>query len=238
MKFISYRQKKIWLKTQKRQNSMLENIEEIRVSDFINSLSGEIDKDIRELKEYAIEHDVPIIRDETKDFIRMILSMKKVENVLEIGTAIGYSTLVIHKLCKDAKIVTIEDYGERIKIAKSNIDKYFDKSKIELIENDAGIYLKENKEREIFDFVFLDAAKGQYINWLNDIKRLMKKDAILIADNIFKDGEILESKFLIKKRDRTIHKRMREFLHTITRDEELNTYIYSIGDGLSVSIKK
>ena len=86
--------------------------------------------------------------------------------------------------------------------------------------------------------MFLDAAKGQYINWLSDIKRVMTSGGILLADNIFKDGEILESKFLIKKRDRTIHKRMRDFLYEIKHDSDLTTYIYNLGDGISVSIKK
>lgn len=217
---------------------MIEYLDEIRVKDFLMSLSSENDDDILKLKEYAKEHDVPIIRDETRDFLRLAIKMKKPENILEIGTAIAYSTLIMHRTCKDASIVTIEDFERRIVAARSNIDKYFDKSKIELIESDAGIYLKENTEKEIFDFVFLDAAKGQYINWLDDIKRLMKRNAILIADNIFKDGEILESKFLIKKRDRTIYKRMREFLNSITNDKDLETYIFDIGDGISVSIKK
>lgn len=217
---------------------MIEYIDEIRVKDFLMSLSSENDDDILKLKEYAKEHDVPIIRDETRDFLRLILGIKKPKSILEIGTAIAYSTLIMHRLCKDANIVTIEDFERRIITAKDNIDKYFDKSKIELVEGDAGVYLKDNKESEKFDFVFLDAAKGQYINWLDDIKRLMKKDAMLIADNIFKDGEILESKFLIKKRDRTIYKRMREFLNSITKDEDLDTYIFDIGDGISVSIKK
>lgn len=217
---------------------MIEYIDEIRVKDFLMSLSSENDDDILKLKEYAKEHDVPIIRDETRDFLRLILGIKKPKSILEIGTAIAYSTLIMHRLCKDANIVTIEDFERRIITAKDNIDKYFDKSKIELVEGDAGVYLKENKESEKFDFVFLDAAKGQYINWLDDIKRLMKKDAMLIADNIFKDGEILESKFLIKKRDRTIYKRMREFLNSITKDKDLDTYIFDIGDGISVSIKK
>lgn len=217
---------------------MIEYIDEIRVKDFLMSLSSENDDDILKLKEYSKEHDVPIIRDETRDFLRLILGIKKPKSILEIGTAIAYSTLIMHRLCKDANIVTIEDFERRIITAKDNIDKYFDKSKIELVEGDAGVYLKENKESEKFDFVFLDAAKGQYINWLDDIKRLMKKDAMLIADNIFKDGEILESKFLIKKRDRTIYKRMREFLNSITKDKDLDTYIFDIGDGISVSIKK
>lgn len=217
---------------------MVEYLDEIRVKDFLMSLSSENDDDILKLKEYAKEHDVPIIRDETRDFLKFTLGMKKPLSILEIGTAIAYSTLIMHRTCKDASIVTIEDFERRIVAARSNIDKYFDKSKIELIESDAGIYLKENTEKEIFDFVFLDAAKGQYINWLDDIKRLMKRNAILIADNIFKDGEILESKFLIKKRDRTIYKRMREFLNSITNDKDLETYIFDIGDGISVSIKK
>ena len=217
---------------------MIENIDEIRVKDFIMSLSSESDDDIIKLKEYAIAHDVPIIRDETRDFLKLILKIKEPKSILEIGTAIAYSTLVMHRNCKSAKIITIEDFGRRIEEAKSNIEKYFEKDKIELVEKDAGVYLKENNDRECFDLVFLDAAKGQYINWINDIKRLMKKGAILIADNIFKDGEIIESKFLIKKRDRTIHKRMRDFLKYITDDNEFNTYIFNIGDGISVSIKK
>ena len=214
------------------------SISETRVSDFIMSLSNEEDDDILRLKKIAIDNEVPIIRDETKEFLRLILEMKKPNHILEIGTAIAYSTLIIHKICKDADIVTIENYDKRIKESKANIEKYFEKNKITLVEKEAGLYLKECANDNYFDFVFLDAAKGQYINWLPDIKRLMNEDAILLSDNIFKDGEILESKFLIKKRDRTIHKRMREFLYEIKHDANLNTFIYNIGDGISVSIKK
>ena len=217
---------------------MIDNIDEIRVSDFILSLSSETDDDILKLKQYARENYVPIIRDETRDFLKLILNLLKPSNILEIGTAIAYSTLIMHKNCPKAQIVTIEDFPRRVKEAKENIIKYFDKERIDLIDKDASIYLKENKETECFDLIFLDAAKGQYINWISDIKRLMKKNAILIADNIFKDGEVIESKFLIKKRDRTIHKRMREFLKFITSDIELDTKIFNIGDGISISIKK
>lgn len=217
---------------------MIDNISEIRVQDFIMSLSDEIDDELIELKEYAKTHDVPIIRDEARDFIRLVLAIKKPKNILEIGTAIAYSALVMHKADSEANIVTVEDFDRRINEAKNNIDKYFDKSKITLIEQDAGVYLKECKNDGFYDFVFLDAAKGQYINWLSDIKRVMTSGGILLADNIFKDGEILESKFLIKKRNRTIHKRMRDFLYEIKHDSDLTTYIYNLGDGISVSIKK
>ena len=217
---------------------MIENIDEIRVADFIESLLANEDNDIFELKEYAKKNDVPIIRDETKQFLRMMLENKKPKRILEIGTAIAYSTLIMHKMCRDAEILTIEDYPPRIEEAKKNIDKFFDKTKITLIEKDASVYLDEVNEKECFDFIFLDAAKGQYINWLAKLKTLLREGGVLIADNIFKDGEILESKFLIKKRDRTIHKRMRDYLHTITNDKELDSYIYNLGDGISVSIKK
>lgn len=216
---------------------MVDSIDTIRISDFIMSLVSENDNDIINLKNQALANNVPIIRDETKQFLRMLLNIYKPNQILEIGTAVAYSTLVMHRTCKDAQIVTVESYKKRIEEAKKNIDTYFDKDKIKLIESDAGEYLKNIKDIE-FDFIFLDAAKGQYINWITDIKRLLHKGSILVSDNIFKDGEVIESKFLIKKRDRTIHKRMREFLNYISKDKDFETYIFNIGDGISVSIKK
>lgn len=216
---------------------MVDSIDTIRISDFIMSLVSETDNDIIDLKNQALANNVPIIRDETKQFLRMLLNIYKPSQILEIGTAVAYSTLVMHRTCKDAQIVTVENYKKRIEEAKKNIDTYFDKDKIKLIESDAGEYLKNIKDIE-FDFIFLDAAKGQYINWITDIKRLLHKGSILVSDNIFKDGEVIESKFLIKKRDRTIHKRMREFLNYISKDKDFETYIFNIGDGISVSIKK
>lgn len=216
---------------------MVDSIDIIRISDFIMSLVSENDNDIINLKKQALANNVPIIRDETKQFLRMLLNIYKPNQILEIGTAVAYSTLVMHRTCKYAQIVTVENYKKRIEEAKKNIDTYFDKDKIKLIESDAGEYLKNIKDIE-FDFIFLDAAKGQYINWITDIKRLLHKGSILVSDNIFKDGEVIESKFLIKKRDRTIHKRMREFLNYISKDKDFETYIFNIGDGISVSIKK
>ena len=217
----------------------MDNFDEIRINDFIMSLYKEEDSDINYLKKYALENDVPIIRDETRDFLRMILAIIKPKNILEIGTAIGYSTLIIHNSCKEANIVTLEDYPKRIETAKNNFEnlKSFKNANINLIEGDAADYLKSEKESNIYDFIFLDAAKGQYINWLPDIFRLLKNEAVLLSDNVFKEGQILESRYLIRKRDRVIHKRMREFLYTICHDDKLQTYIYNIGDGISLSIK-
>lgn len=217
----------------------MDNFDEIKINDFIMSLYKEEDSDINYLKKYALENDVPIIRDEMRDFLRMILSLIKPKNILEIGTAIGYSTLIIHDICKEANIVTLEDYPKRIETARNNFEKLesFKNANIKLIEGDATDYLKSEKKSNIYDFIFLDAAKGQYINWLPDIVRLLKNNGVLLSDNVFKEGQILESRYLIRKRDRVIHKRMREFLHTICHNDKLQTYIYNIGDGISLSIK-
>ena len=214
-------------------------LENDKVNDFINSLI-EVDTDIETIKEYATSNDVPIIRDETRNLLRLLLVLKKPKKILELGTAIAYSTLVIYKaLNKEIdKFVTVENNIERINVAKKNIEKYFEEKSITLIEDDATNYLKENHEKEVFDFIFLDAAKAQYIVWLPYIKNMMKKGSVLLSDNIFKDGEILMSRYAIIKRDRTIHKRMREFLHTISNDDDFNTNLFNLGDGISVSIKK
>lgn len=208
------------------------------LEDFILSLSRKPDNDFFELKEYAKVNDVPIIRDSTKNLIKLIINIKKPKEILEVGTAIAYSSLIMASVDKNIKITTIEDFERRQQEAEKNISKYDKYNQITLIKDDATNFFNDNKDKkELYDIVFLDAAKGQYINWLPYIKRLMKKDSILIADNIFKDGEILESKFAIKKRNRTIHKRMREYLNSIFNDEELKSFTLNIEDGVAVSIK-
>ena len=216
------------------------NVGRERINDFILSLRSDENKDLLKLKKYAFENDVPIIKDDTRDFLKTLLNIKKPSKILELGTAIAYSTIILYNECAEhlESLVTIENFEKRIVVAKENIDKYLDKNKVKLIEGDIGEYLKQNSEKERFDFIFLDAAKAQYIIWFPYIKKMLNKDGILVADNIFKDGEVIESKWLIEKRDRTIHKRMREFLHTIMRDEQLHTEIFNLGDGISVSIKK
>ena len=208
-----------------------------RIDNFIKSLSQN-DNDFFELKQKAIKDEVPIIKDDVKDVLVMLLKIKNPKSILEIGTAIGYSALIMKKYTSDCSIVTIEDYEKRQIEAERNFKKYDKDKTITLIKDDATNYLKNTTDKEIYDFIFLDAAKAQYINWYDDIKRILKKDGILLSDNILKDGEIIEPKLLIKKRDRTIHKRMREFLYKIMNDEEVISKIFNIGDGISVTIKK
>ena len=185
-----------------------------------------------------------LIKDEAGDDIKDIINScnktfywgtDPTADSLHIG---HYSSLIMASVDKNIKITTIEDFERRQKEAEKNISKYDKYNQITLIKDDATNFFNENKDKkELYDIVFLDAAKGQYIHWLPYIKALMKKDAILIADNIFKDGEILESKFAIKKRNRTIHKRMREYLDGIFNDDDLKSFILNIEDGVAISIK-
>lgn len=211
---------------------------ENRLEDFIFSFSN-IDSNemiINELKREAIDLDVPIIRNETADILSILIKINKPENILELGTGIGYSTLIMLFSSEESKITTIENYKKRIEIAKKNFLKYDKNNNIFLIESDITDSLKVLDKK--FDFIFLDAAKAQYPIWFEYLKKIINKNGIIFADNIFRDGEVIESHFAIRKRNRTIHKRMREFLQILKDDIDFDTKIINIGDGITISIKK
>ena len=189
------------------------------------------------MAEYAEKMDVPIIRKEVEGFIRVLLEMKKPKKLLELGTAIGYSAILMSEyLDEGGTIVTIENYDKRIPVARENIKKAGKEKIITLIEGDA-LSILPNLEPS-FDFVFMDAAKAQYINFLPHVMRLLDNQGILLADNVLQEGDIIESRYAVARRDRTIHGRMREFLYEIKHMENLTTAIIPIGDGMSLSIKR
>ena len=218
-----------------------EVVDNNRIENFISSFDYNETECIKNIYDYCINNDVPIIKNQTKSFLRSIINIKKPTKILEIGTAVGYSTIIIFdevkKYCKNPIMYTIENYPKRIDEAVKNFKKYGYKD-IALFKDDASVILEKLAQSgDKFDFIFLDAAKAQYSVWFNNIKKLLNNNGILIADNIFKDGEVIESRYLIRKRDRTIHQRIREFLHKIFNDENLKSYVYTIGDGVSLSIK-
>ena len=182
-----------------------------RMRTYINSLDMGNTQFLEELEQYAIRERVPIIRREMQSFIKMFLAVNRPKRILEVGTAIGFSTLLMCEYGpEDLEIVTIENYEKRIPIAKENFRRAGREAQITLLEGDAGQILKELEDS--FDMIFMDAAKGQYINWLPDVMRLMKNGGVLISDNVLQEGDIIESHYLVERRNRTIYKRMREFL--------------------------
>ena len=132
------------------------------------------------------------------------------------------------------RITTIEKYEKRIPIAKANFARAG--KDIELLEGDATDILKELSGR--YDMIFMDAAKGQYIHFLPDVLRLLNPGGILVSDNVLQDGDIVESRFAVTRRNRTIHSRMREYLYELTHSAELETVVLPVGDGVTISVKR
>lgn len=207
-----------------------------RIVSYINSLDKGNCEYLNEIEMQAIKEYVPVIRKETQSLLKVLLSIKKPENILEVGTAVGFSTLLMSEYTSDScKITTIEKYEKRIPIAKDNFVKAGKDNRITLLEGDALEILKSLKDS--YDFIFMDASKGQYINFLPDVLRLLKCGGILISDNVLQDGDVKESRFAVMRRNRTIHSRMREYLYEIQNCSELITTILPVGDGVTISTK-
>ena len=203
---------------------------------YIHSLEKPNSEVLTEIEQAAHKDLVPIIRKEMESFLRVILTIKHPKEILELGTAIGYSAILMSECC-DAKITTIENYEKRIPIARENFEKAGKSNQIELLEGDAMEVMK-TLPKEKYDFIFMDAAKAQYINYLPEVMRLLNPGGVLITDNVLQDGDLIQSKFIVRRRDRTIHKRMREFLETVKHDDRLETSIVPIGDGIVMAVKK
>ena len=213
-------------------------ITEERVLDFIRSFGVDRGSEaLHMIEKEAIRDDVPIIRKESGELLRILLQIKKPEKILEVGAAIGFSSVFMgENTDNNTHITTIENYPPRIERAKVNIALAGMEDKITLISGDAAEVLKELSGS--WDFIFMDAAKGQYIHWLPSILRLLVPGGVLFSDNVLQDGDIIESRFAVERRNRTIHARMREYLYTLTHHEELLTSVIPIGDGVALSVKK
>lgn len=212
-------------------------IVEQRYVDFMNSLEKEEVPYLEELEKYAIDTEVPIVRKEMQSFLKTLLTMNKPRQILEVGTAIGFSALLMSEyMPEDAHITTIEKYEKRIPIARDNFKKYGKEKQITLIEGDAAEILAELSGE--YDLIFMDAAKGQYIHFLPDILRLLKPGGVLLSDNVLQDGDVIESRYAVTRRNRTIHGRMREYLYELKNHPQLQTSILPLGDGVTLSVKK
>lgn len=208
-----------------------------RMVSFINSLDTGNPDYLNELEEYALATDVPIVRTEMQSFLRFLMKMKRPKKILEVGTAIGFSALLMSEYAPEGcQITTIEKYEKRIPLAKENFQKAGKDHLITLLQGDALEILPSLTEQ--YDFIFMDAAKGQYIHFLPDIFRLLAPNGLLVSDNVLQDGDVLESRFAVTRRNRTIHSRMREYLYTLKHMEELTTAIIPLGDGVALSTKQ
>ncbi len=209
-----------------------------RISSFIKSFIRDDEGKLGQIYLEAVKNQVPVMRPETRELLKTQLIMKKPMQILEIGTAVGYSSIYMSNyLAEGGRITTIELDEERVKVARSNIADTNKQDIIKVIQGDAYEVLKTLSD-DYYDFAFVDAAKGQYINYYPDVMRVVKSGGVIVSDNVLQDGDVLESHFTVDKRNRTIHDRMREYLYTITHDDRLETALVSVGDGVAISVKR
>ena len=181
-------------------------IQNERYVSFINSLDTENPAYLNELEEYAKKTEVPIIRKQMQSLIRVLLTLGQPKQILEVGTAIGFSALFMSEYAPDdCHITTIEKYEKRIPLARENFRKSGREHRFTLLEGDAAAILPTLTGQ--FDLIFMDAAKGQYLHFLPDVLRLLAQGGILISDNVLQDGDVIESRFAVTRRNRTIHAR-------------------------------
>lgn len=208
-----------------------------RLVTYINSLDTGNTAMLDQIEREATADYVPIIRKEMQGFLKFLLAMKKPARILEVGTAVGFSAILMAEYDPvPCQITTIENYEKRIPIARENFKRAGKEAQIALLEGDAAEVLKTLEGP--YDFIFMDAAKGQYIHFLPEILRLLAKDGVLVSDNVLQDGDVIESRFAVTRRNRTIHKRMREYLYTLTHSEELVTAVLPVGDGITLSTRR
>ena len=215
-------------------------IVEPRLVEYLNSLETELPEHLAKLEAYAIEHEVPIIRKEAQSLLKFFLELKAPKRILEVGTAIGFSaSLLCEYMPEDCHLTTIEKVPMRIVEAEKNLGALKRSQDVTFLTGDAEEVLRTLREQgNQYDFVFMDAAKAQYMSFLKEILPMLPKGALLITDNVLQEGSIVESKYSITRRDRTIHMRMREYLYELKHNEYLTTSIVAVGDGMALSVKR
>ncbi|MDF1617036.1 O-methyltransferase [Petrocella sp. FN5] len=204
---------------------------------YLASVTPERESKLEALYQEATTNNIPIIKHEMEDFLRLMVVMNQPKRILEIGTAIGYSSIIMSlAIDPPPQITTLEKSEKMLQEARTNIKKFDLEKSITIIQGDAVEVLKDLKEP--FDMIFMDAAKGQYMNFYEDVMRLLEEGGILVADNVLQDGLVAKSRYAVPRRQRTIHSRMREFLKTLSYNEALTTSILPIADGATVSVRK
>lgn len=187
------------------------------------------------IKQKALEQHIPIIMDDTLEVVDEILTKLKPKKILEIGTAVGYSAMCFSEyLVEGGKIDTIERDEERIAEAKENIKKVGVEEKINIYEGDAVEILPTLNDK--YDMIFIDAAKGKYPFFLKEALRMLNEGGVILADNILYKGYVMSD--YNKHKQRTAVRNLREYIHDVTNNPNLETEILEVGDGLAITKQK
>ena len=208
-----------------------------RMVTYIRSLEVPESAVIEAIEQEALRDRVPIIRKEMQSFLKVLLMIKRPMRILEVGAAVGFSSILMSEYMPEGgHITTIENYDKRIPIARANFKRAGKEEQIDLIEGDA-LEVMHGLEGP-YDLIFVDAAKGQYIHYLPEVMRLLGTDGVLVSDNVLQEGDIIESRVAVERRNRSIHSRMREYLYELKHHDQLQTSIIPLGDGVALSVKR
>ena len=206
------------------------------MEEYIRSLISEREGTLKEIEDFARENGVPIVQKETGVFLEFMTSMKKPKRILELGTAVGFSSILMYEASGvEPEIITIERDEKMIELATMNLEKFNLSDKIKIEQGDCLEVLE--KLEEPFDLIFMDAGKGHYNHFLPHCLRLLNKDGIIIADNVLFRG-MVACKDLVKRRKITIVKRMKTYLELVTKDKDLITSVIPMGDGIAVTKRR
>ncbi len=203
------------------------------ITEYLREVIPESDGILKELEAYADENSVPIVQPETAQFLKTLVRMKNPERILEVGTAIGYSAILMATE-SNGTISTLESNSEMVVIARENIKKAGLEEKIHVIEKDAREYFKTLTGE--YDMIFLDGPKAHYIHMLNDCVRLLKKGGILVADNVLYKGMTADEEHVVRRKI-TIVKRLKHFISAQMQRPDLRTVLLPLGDGVTVAVK-
>lgn len=208
-----------------------------RMAVFIDSLDRGNTPFLDALEKEALQNRIPVIRKSMQSLLKFLLALTKPERILEVGTAVGFSALLMSEYGPEGcHVTTIENYEKRIPVARENFRRAGKEERITLLEGDAEEILKDLPGT--YDMIFMDAAKGQYLRFLPDVLRLLEPGGLLVSDNVLQDGDIIESRFAVTRRNRTIHARMREYLYELKHHPELETVVLPVGDGVTLSTRR
>ncbi|MCR1933569.1 O-methyltransferase [Clostridium tepidum] len=206
------------------------------IEKYIRELIPENKGALKELEDYAKENSVPIIHKEVANFLEFMISLKKPKKILELGTAIGYSSIFMSLSSKEeCEITTIERDDKMIEIAKNNIERYGFKDKIKIIQGDCLEILKNLEDK--YDMIFMDAGKGHYNEFLPYCLKLLNKEGIIIADNVLFRGMVANDELVIRRKI-TIVKRMRKYMNMISDKKNFITSIIPMGDGIAITKRR
>lgn len=213
----------------------LNHINEPYIEEYIRSILPENNESLKIMEKYAEENHVPIVEPEVAQLLKVQLRINKPKNILELGTAIGYSALIMAEATSNSFITTIERRADMIQLAKENIGRTEYKDRIKILEGDAEEVLLSLTEE--YDFIFLDAAKGQYMEFFNQCIRILKPGGVIVSDNVLFKGMVATDELVIRRK-KTIVKRLRQFLEYINKIEGYTSCVIPIGDGVAITYRE